>query len=247
MATISSSSQRIERTDHRQASDEFGNHSKGEQVFRFHMADGLLSQCFLHFERRAAKAHHFLADAFLNDFVESDECATANEKNFLGIDLDIFLMRMFAAALRWNVAHAAFQNFQERLLHSFAGNIACDAHVIGLAADLVDLVNVNDADLRSFHVVIGILKQSQNDVFDVFADVAGFGQRSRVGNAEWHVQDSGQRFGQQRLPGARWSNEQNVALLNLNVRKRVRLKSSGGVTWRCALQHALVVIVHSHR
>ena len=148
-----------------------------------------------------------MADALLNDFVESDECAAADEKNFLGVDLDIFLVRMFTAALRWNVTHAALQNFQKRLLHPFTGNIARDAHVICLAADLVDLVNVNDADLRSFHVVIGILQQSQNNVFDVFTNVAGFRQRGRVGDAKRHVQDSGQRFGQQSFPRAGWSNE----------------------------------------
>jgi hypothetical protein len=185
----------VEATDHRQSSNEFGNHSKSEQVFWFHVADSLLSQSFFHFQGRAAKAHHLLTDALLDDFVEPDKRAAANEKNLLSIDLDVFLMRMFAAALRRNVAHTAFQNFQKRLLHSFAGDIPRDAHVIGFAADLIDLVNVNDADLGSFHIVIGILEQSQNNVFDVFADVAGFGQCRRVRDTERHIKNPGECLG----------------------------------------------------
>ena len=168
-----------------------------------------------------------MADAFLNDFVESNERAATNEKDLLRIDLDVFLMRMFAAALGRNIAGAAFENFQQRLLHAFARNVARDRAIVGLAADLVDLVDVNDADLGTFHIVIGILQKPQNDVFDVFADVAGFGQGSRVGYAKWHVQDSGQGFRQQSLSGAGRSDEQNVALLNFNVRKRIGLKGSG--------------------
>ena len=62
-----------------------------------------------------------------------------------GIDADVFLLRMLAAALRRNVADGAFENLQQRLLHAFAGNIARDRNVLRLAGDLVDLVDVNDA------------------------------------------------------------------------------------------------------
>src|SRR5207248_89545 len=97
---------------------------------------------------------------------------------------------------------------------------------VGLASDLVDLVYVNNPDLSALHIVIGILKQSQNDVFYVFADVTGFSQRRRVSDAERHVKDSGQRLCQQGLPGARGTDKKNVAFLDLNVRQRIRLKRS---------------------
>ena len=123
------------------------------------MADRLLSQRFLDFERRTAEAHHFLADPFLNDFFKTDESAAANEQNLLRVDLDVFLLRMLASALRRDIAGGAFQNLQQSLLHAFAGNIARDADVVGLAADLVDLVDVNDPDLGALHIVIRILQQ----------------------------------------------------------------------------------------
>jgi hypothetical protein len=49
--------------------------------------------------------------------------------------------------------------------------------VVGLAADLVDLVDVDDAALRALDIVVGGLQQLQDDVLDILADVAGFGQR----------------------------------------------------------------------
>ena len=82
---------------------------------------------------------------------------------------------MFSSALGRNVTRGAFENFKQRLLHPFAGNVAGDGDVVGLSPDLVDLVNVNNPDLGAFHIVIGVLQQPQDDVLDIFTDVAGFG------------------------------------------------------------------------
>jgi hypothetical protein len=65
----------------------------------------------------------------------------------LGVHLDVFLLRMLASALRRHVANGALQDFQQRLLHAFARNVARDGNVFGLARDLVDLVNINNAHL----------------------------------------------------------------------------------------------------
>src|SRR4029077_5275436 len=137
----------------------------------------------------------FLADAFLNNFIETDECTAANEQNFLGINLDVLLMWMLASTLRRNISRAALQNLQQSLLHSFAGDISSNAYVVSFPADLVDLVDVNDPDLRSFHIVIRILQQSQNNVFHVFANISGFGQRRRVGYAKRYIENPREGFG----------------------------------------------------
>ena len=47
-------------------------------------------------------------------------------------------------------------------------------------ADLVDFVDVEHAALGGFDVEVGRVQQFEQQVFDVFADVAGFGQ------AWWH-------------------------------------------------------------
>ena len=208
----------------------------------------LLRQSLLNFESWTAEAHRFLSDALLNDFVEADERAAANKQNFLSIDLNVFLVRMLAAALRRNITGAAFQNFEQRLLHAFTGNVARDANIVGLAPDLIDLVDVNDPDLGALHVVISILQQAQNDVLDIFADVAGFGQRRRVRDAKWNIENLRQRFGEQRFSRTGRPDEQDVALFDLHFGQWIRLKRGGSVSRRRArLQNAFEMIMDSDR
>ena len=140
------------------------------------------------------------------------------------VHADVFLLRMLAPALRRDVADRAFENFQQRLLHAFAGHVARDGHVFRLARDLVNLVNINDAALRALHVVIGILQQAQNDVLHVLADVTGLGQRRRVGNGKRHVQNFRQRAREQRFARTGRADQQNVALLDFNSGVRINAR-----------------------
>jgi hypothetical protein len=104
-----------------------------------------------------------------------------------------------------------------RLLDTLAGHVAGDRGVVGLARDLVDLVDVDDPALAPGDVEVGRLDEAQQDVLDVLADVAGLGQRRRVGDAERHVEDARERLREQRLAGARRADEQDVRLLELDL------------------------------
>ena len=106
---------------------------------------------------------------------------------------------MLAAALRRHSCDRAFHDLQQRLLHALARHVARDRGVVGLARNLVDFVDIDDAALRALDVVIGRLQQLQNNVLDVFADIAGFSQRRRIGHRERHVEDARERLRQQRL------------------------------------------------
>ena len=154
---------------------------------------------------------------------------------------------MFAAALRRDVADGALENLQQPLLHTLAGDVAGDRDVLGAAGDLVDFVHIDDADLGAFHVVVGGLQEAQDDVLDVVADIAGFGQRGGVGDGKRHVEHARQCAGEQRLAGAGRAKQQDVALLNLDV---VVAGVSGddlvvalGLDGEAGLD-ALVVVVH---
>ena len=111
----------------------------------------------------------------------------------------------------------ALHDLQQRLLHALARDVAGDRRIVGLAADLVDLVDVDDAALRPLDVVVGGLQQLQDDVLDVLADIAGLGQRRRVGHGERHVEDAGERLREQRLAGAGRADQQDVRLRELDV------------------------------
>ena len=107
--------------------------------------------------------------------------------------------------------------FEQRLLHAFAGHVTRDRRVLALAGDLVDLVDVDDPGLGLLDVVVGGLDQLEEDVLDVLADVAGFGERGGVGDGERHVEHAGQRLRQQRLAAARRADQQDVRLRQLDV------------------------------
>ena len=126
----------------------------------------------------------------------------------------------------------AFHDLEQRLLHALARHVAGDRRVVRLAADLVDLVDIDDAALRPLDVVVGRLQQLQDDVLDILADVAGFGQRRGVGHRERHVQHARQGLGEQGLAAAGRADQHDVGLGDLDV---VRL---------AAVAQALVVIVH---
>src|SRR4029079_8229871 len=113
------------------------------------------------------------------------------------------------------------EDLQQRLLDALARHVAGDRGVVGLAGDLVDLVDVDDAALGPGDVEVGRLDQPQQDVLDVLADVAGLRERRRVGDAERDVEDAGEGLGEERLAGARRPHEQDVRLLELDVVDRV--------------------------
>jgi hypothetical protein len=124
------------------------------------------------------------------------------------------------------------EDLQECLLHALARHVARDRRVLGLARYLIDLVDVDDAALGALDVVVGGLQQSQDNVLDVLAYIAGFGEGRRVGDRERHPQHLGERLGQQGLTRAGRADHQDVRLLQLDVAGLV------------ARLDALVVVVH---
>ena len=93
-------------------------------------------------------------------------------------------MRMFSSTLRRNVRDCAFQNLKQRLLHAFPGNVTRNRRVFILATDLINFVDVDDALLRAFDVAVRGLQKFENDVLDIFTDIARFGQRRRIYDSE---------------------------------------------------------------
>jgi hypothetical protein len=58
-------------------------------------------------------------------------------------------------ALRRDVGDGAFEHLEQRLLHAFARDVAGDRDVLARLADLVDLVDVDDAALGRLEVEVG--------------------------------------------------------------------------------------------
>ena len=169
------------------------------------------------------EAERLLADAPLDHPIEADEGAAADEQDVGRVDLEELLVRVLAAALGRDVGDRAFEDLQQRLLDALARHVAGDRGVLVLAADLVDFVDVDDPLLRLLDVAVGGLQQLEDDVLDVLADVAGFGERRRVDDGERDGQQLGQRLREQRLAGAGRADQQDVRLVELDLVARLRL------------------------
>src|SRR5439155_12389390 len=101
----------IERGQNRQPADKLRNHAKLKQVVAGDFAEEL-TQVVLALFRIAAKTDGFTANAASDDIVQPDKGAAADEENIGGIDLDVLLLGVLAAALRRNVADGAFQHLK---------------------------------------------------------------------------------------------------------------------------------------
>ena len=212
----------VERRHDRQPPDELRDQPELQQVLGLDLGEHVAELAVGLAPDLGAEAHAGLPDAALDDLVQPDERPAADEQDVRRVDLDELLVRVLAAALGRHVRHRALEDLQERLLHALAGDVAGDRGVLGLAGDLVDLVDVDDAPLGPLHVVVRGLEEPQDDVLHVLADVAGLGEARGVGDGERHVQDPGEGLGQQRLAGAGRADQEDVRLLQLDVARRRR-------------------------
>ena len=181
-----------------------------------------------------AEAHGLLVHAALDDLIHTVERAAADEEDVRRVHLDELLLRVLASALRRDVCDRALEQLEQRLLHALAGDVARDGRVLALAGDLVDLVDVNDAALCALDVKVRRLQELEQDVLYILADIAGLGERSRVRDGKRHIEHLGQGLGKERLAAAGRADEQNIALLQLDIVILI------------AAQDALIVVVHRH-
>src|SRR3546814_7120083 len=86
-----------------------------------------------------------------DDLFQSRKGAAADAQDVGRVDLEEFLLRMLAPALRRNRGGGPFHQLQQRLLNALARHVARDRGVLGLAAALFDLVYRKSTLLNSSH------------------------------------------------------------------------------------------------
>jgi len=149
-------------------------------------------------------------------------------------------VRVLSSALRWHRGGRALQDLQQRLLHTLTGDITGDRRIFALARDLVDLIDVDDARLGLLDVIVGGLDQLEQDVLDVFADIARLGESRGVSDRERHIEHAGKGLGKISLAASGWTDEQDVGLGKLNL----VILAAGGRSLRL---NTLVMVVNRHR
>ncbi len=134
-----------------------------------------------------------------------------------GVELDELCLRVLAPALRRDVGDRALDDLEQGLLHTFAGHVARNGRVVaGLARGLVQFVDIDNAFFSPRDVEIGGLQQAQQNILDILSYIPGLGQGRGISNAEGDVESSRQGLGQQGLAAAGGTDEQDVALIELD-------------------------------
>ena len=225
----------FQRRDYRQTTDKFRDQAEFQQILGLTLRQKCANAALFRSGDMGTEADGFAFETVTDNLFQTSEGTATDEQDIGRVDLQEFLLRMLAATLRWDAGGGAFHQLEQRLLHAFARDVAGDRGIFGLAADLVDFVDIDDAALRLLDIIVGGLEQLKNDILDIFADIACFGQCRRIGHRERHVEGLGERLRQQRLAAAGRADQQDVRLRQFNI---ARL---------CGVVQSLVVIVHRHR
>jgi hypothetical protein len=231
--------ERRDRGDDGQSTDEFGNQPEFVKVFWQYLAEQVDVVALA--VKRGAESDALFTRTLGDDLLEARERSCNDEQNVGRVDLNELLVRMLAPTLRRNGCDRALKNLEECLLHAFTRHVARDGRVLGLASDLVDLVDVDDAGLGALDVVVGGLNQLEKDVLHVFTDVPCFGEGRGIRDSEWNVETLRQRLREVRLATPRWADEQDVGLGDLDIVDGVCC--ADGV----AGANALVVVIDGNR
>ena len=171
----------------------------------------------------------------LDNGLDAIESAAANEEDIPGIDIEQVLLGMLPPALGGDAGDGPLQDFQQRLLDPLSRHIPGDGNVGFFPADLVDLINVDDAPFGPGNIKVTGLEQPQEDVLHIFPHVPGLGEGRGIGDGKGDIQEACQRLGDKGLARTGRAHQQDVALFDFHI---VMLINVG--------RDALVVIVDRH-
>ena len=77
----------------------------------------------------SAKAHILIRRPAQDGLIDAVKSTAADKEDVRRVDLQHFLMRVLAPALRRNAGNGPFEDFQEGLLDTFTGYVAGDRRV----------------------------------------------------------------------------------------------------------------------
>ena len=126
--------------------------------------------------------------------------------------------------MRLQIVHAPHRHFrffhqlEQRRLNAAAADIA--SNQISGGRYLVDLVNVNDPELRQVHVAVGFVHQLAHQIFHIAANVTGLAELGRVRFHERDLDQIGDVFDQVGLSDAGRSDQNHILF---GVLKQLRL------------------------
>ena len=233
--------QRVHRRDHGQSPNELRDEPELVQILR-----GRLGEQVVLIDDVAAvidvEPDRTDPNTLVDDVLQPSECPRDDEENVRRVNLQEVLVRVLASTLGRHRGSRPLEDLQQGLLDALTRHITGDGGILGLAGDLVDLVNVDDSGFGAFDVEISGLDEFEENVLHVLTDIPGFRESCGVRHGEWHIEPARQGLGKIRLATSSRSQQQDVRLAQFDV---VVLGTSG-VGHLGGGVDALVVVVHRH-
>ena len=132
----------FQRRDHRKPADEFRDQAVFQQILGLDLAEDFALLAIFRRQHLGAEADRGGTAARGDDLFQAGESAAADEQDVGGVDLQEFLLRMLAAALRRHAGDGAFHDLEQRLLHALARHVAGDRGIVGLAAEILSISSI---------------------------------------------------------------------------------------------------------
>ena len=104
------------------------------------------------------------ADPLADDLLDAVKGTAADKQDVGRVDLHEFLLRMLAAALRRHGSHRSLEDLEQSLLNTLAGYITGNRNILRFLGNLIDLIDIDDARLRQFNIIVRRLNQLQQNV-----------------------------------------------------------------------------------
>jgi len=101
-----------------------------QQILRLHVGKQLTKGFVMAGVQCRSKPHALAAHTALNELLQTMKGAATDEENLGRIDLEKFLLGMFASPLRRDTRHGPLKNLQERLLDALAGHVAGEVSAV---------------------------------------------------------------------------------------------------------------------
>ena len=225
--------ERIQISQHRQTADNLRNQSERLQILR---CDILHHVVFVDSSRLAGSIVSYdMGVETLGDLLlDAIECTTTNEKDVFRVYGNHLLVGVLASSLRRNIDHRTFKQFEQSLLHPFTADIAGNGRVVSFTGNLVYFVDKDNALLCFGYIVIGHLKQTGQNAFDIFAYIPCLCQHGCIHYCKWNMQQLGDGTCQKCFTGSGAAHHDNVRLLDFHIIATV------------FLQQAFIVVIHRY-
>lgn len=227
--------ERVEVGEHRETADKFGDKAKMFKVGGLDILEHIVVVDLVA-SLRAIETDNVRLETRSYRAFDTVESPAGDKKDVAGVDLDHFLFGMFASALRGHVDDGAFEEFEESLLDTLATDIASDRRVVALAGYLVNFVDKDDTALSRLDIIVGSLEETDEDIFDIIADIARLGESSSVGDSERHLDKASDSASEERFAGTGLADDDDVALLNFDLI---------GSLFVIGMQQSLIMIIDS--